>query len=110
MVQSADIVPTSGHRVVIPISRNMTPRGMRGTILDAMEGTPRDMVIDLRAVAAMPDSGLALLVGVHARQQARRRTLTLVFGKGSATEQALARTGLTRGFTVVTALALLPPA
>jgi len=110
MVQSPEIVPTSGSRVTVTISRHTTTREMRRSILVAMEGSPHDLVIDLRAVAVMTDTGLALLVGVNARQRARKSALTLVCAKGSATEQALTRRGLTRVFTVVSALALLPPA
>jgi anti-anti-sigma factor len=82
---------------------------MRQIVLAALAGSPRDLVIDLRAVHSMPDAAVSLLVGVKARQRARRHSLTLVCSKGSVTEQALRRTGLTRAFTVVSAQSLLPP-
>jgi anti-anti-sigma factor len=95
-------------RLIIAIVPHATPRAMRRTILDAMAGSPRDLVVDLRGVHAMPDAAVALLVGVSARQRARRRGLTLVCSPGSVTERALRRTGLTRAFTIVPALASLP--
>ena len=110
MVQSPEIVPAANPRVTVTITRNMTTRGMRRAILEAMEGAPHDLVLDMRALAVMHDTGVALLIGVNARVRARRRLLTLVCAKGSPTEQALTRAGLTRVFTLVPALGLLPPA
>ena len=78
MVHSPEIVPTAGSRVTVTISRNMTTRGMRRAILEGMEGAPKNLVIDLRSVVVMGDMGLALLMGINARQRARRAALTLV--------------------------------
>jgi anti-anti-sigma regulatory factor len=107
MLMDPKIDPTD-DRVTVAIGLTATPRAMRQTILEAMEGSPRDVVVDLRAVHAMPDAAVALLVGVSARQRARRRELTLVCCPGSAPELALRRNGLTRAFTIVDALAILP--
>jgi anti-anti-sigma regulatory factor len=95
-------------RLIVTIAAQATPRAMRQTILDAMGGFPRDLVVDLRGVHAMPDAAVALLVGVSARQRARRRGLTLVCLPGSVTELALRRNGLARAFTIAAALAAVP--
>lgn len=108
MVHSPERVPILPPTIVL-VDRNMSSRAMRRAILGAMEGEPRGLVVDLRAVRVMSDTRLAVLVSVNARQRARRNTLTLVCGDNSVTQQALARTGLTRAFTTVSGLTMLPP-
>jgi anti-anti-sigma factor len=63
--------------------------------MDGLTGPAHDLVIDLTAVSSMDNAGVAVLVGARARQRARRQGLTLIYGRGSATDQALSRTGLT---------------
>jgi anti-anti-sigma factor len=72
---------------------------MRRTVLAGAAGAPHDLVIDMRAVEFVSTSGMALLLGVRARQRARQRTLMLVCSARSATEQVLSRTGLRGDFT-----------
>lgn len=47
-------------------------------------------------------TGVAVLVGVQARQRSRLRTLTLVCGERSGTQMALARSGMKGDFRTVT--------
>jgi anti-anti-sigma regulatory factor len=89
---------------VITIRLDHSARAMRQVALTALQGPPRDVVIDLREVSAMTHRELALLVGVRARQRARGRRLTLVCARDSTTEQALARAGMRTLFTTVTTL------
>ena len=97
-------------RVVVDVGQGLSVRGMRQGILAAMEGRPHDLVIDMRAVDHLSNRGVALLLGVRARQRSRQQTLTLVCGVDSATEQAMSRNGMKRSFTTITELDLLPPA
>lgn len=89
-------------RVVVDVGAGQSVRTMRKTVLDALEGRPRDLVIDMREVGHLSNRGLALLVGLRARQRSHQRTLTLVCGSDSPTRQALSRTGLRGTFTTVT--------
>ena len=83
---------------------------MRQRILAALEGPSHDLVIDMRAVDHLSNRGLALLLGVRARQHSRQRSLTLVCGSHSATEQAISRNGMGRSLATVTGFDLLPTA
>ena len=89
--------------ILVTITREQSPRDMRQVTLAAIAGGPRDLVLDLRA-AAVGDLEVALLLGLRARQRARRRELTLVCGAESSTREALSRSGLSAQFTTVTGL------
>jgi anti-anti-sigma factor len=78
---------------------------MRRTVLEGMSGRPRDVVLDLGNLTSMTNPGLAVLVGTKARQQARHRRFTLVFGQHSATADALSRNGLRASFTTAATVA-----
>lgn len=93
---------------IVDVGQGLSLRVMRQSILAALEGPSHDLVIDMRAVDHLSDRGLALLVGVRARQRSRQQTLTLVCASDSATEQALSRKGMGRSFTTVTGFDLLP--
>jgi len=89
--------------IVVTITGDQSPRDMRKVTLAAMAGGPRDLVLDLRA-AAVGELEVALLLGLRARQRARRRDLTLVCGAESSTREVLSRSGLSAAFTTVTGL------
>jgi hypothetical protein len=91
---------------VVTISLGQSAQDMRKVSLAALEGPPRDVVIDLRAALSVTPTALALLIRLRARQRSRQRTLTLVCARDSAAEQALAGAGMRQLFTTVTA----PPA
>lgn len=95
-------------RVVVDVGQGLSVRVMRQTILAAMEGQSHDLVIDMRAVEHLSNRGMALLLGVRARQRSRQQTLTLICGSNSATEQAMSRNGMRQSFTTVTGLDLVP--
>lgn len=97
--------PHVDDQVVVVIAQGESVQAMRRDVLGSLQGRPRDLVIDLRRVEQLSNPGLALLVGVRARQRARQRTLTLVCASDSATEQMLSATGLRGRFTTVTTLA-----
>lgn len=88
--------------VTVVIRQDRVSGHMRQDILDAVAGEPRDLVVDLRQVEDLPSTGLAVLVGVQARQGSRLRSLTLVCGERSGTQMALARSGMTGDFRTVT--------
>jgi hypothetical protein len=89
---------------VVTIRLDHSPRAMRQVALGALQGAPRDVVLDLRDAVAMTHQELALLIGVRARQRSRGRRLTLVCASDSATEKALSRAGMRQLFTTVTTL------
>lgn len=91
--------------VVLVVARGSSPEAMRRTVLEGLAGRPRDVVLDLGTVVSMTNPGLAVLVGAQARQQARRRRLTLVFDSHSATADALSRSGLRGSFTTAPTVA-----
>ncbi|MGZ4572946.1 MAG: STAS domain-containing protein [Actinomycetes bacterium] len=94
--------PGASHvrdRVVVVVDRNESVQTTRRNVLEALAGRPHDLVIDMRSVDQLSNPGLALLVGVRARQRAHQRGLTLVCGPDSGTEQALSRSGMQGGFT-----------
>jgi anti-anti-sigma regulatory factor len=91
--------------VVLVVARGASPAAMRRTVLEGIAGRPRDVVLDLLSVTSMTNPGLAVLVGTKARQQARRRRLTLVFDPNSATADALSRNGLRGSFTTAATVA-----
>lgn len=100
-------LPPPSHardRVVVDVGQGLSVRGMRQGILAALEGRPHDLVIDMRGVDHLTNQGLALLLGVKARQRSRQQALTLVCGLDSATEQAMSRNEMKRSFTTVTEL------
>lgn len=66
--------------VTVGIGQDRAARHMRQDILGAVPGEPRDLVIGLRQVVRLSSTGLAVLVGVRARQRSRLKTLTLVGG------------------------------
>lgn len=99
-----DPEPLAAATVVI--ERDRTTRHMRQDILAALAGQSRDLVVDLRQVDNLSSLGLAVLVGVRARQHSRQKTLTLVCGDRSDIAMALARFGLQGKFTTV---AQIPP-
>lgn len=88
----------------VTIRLDHSPRAMRQVALAALQGAPRDVVLDLRDAVAMTHRELALLIGVRARQRSRGRRLTLVCARDSATEKALSRAGMRTLFTTVTSL------
>jgi anti-anti-sigma factor len=91
--------------LVLVIARGASPAAMRRTVLEGMSGRPRDVVLDLGNLTSMTNPGLAVLVGTKARQQARHRRFTLVFGQHSATADALSRNGLRASFTTAATVA-----
>ncbi len=95
---------------VVTIRLDQSARAMRQAALAALQGPPRDVVIDLRDAVAMTHQELALLIGVRARQRSRGRRLTLVCARDSATEKALSRAGMRKLFTTVTTLPDVAPA
>jgi anti-anti-sigma regulatory factor len=88
--------------VTVVIRQDRVARHLRQDILGAVAGEPRDLVIDLRQVEELPSAGLAVLVGVQARQRSRLKSLTLVCGERSGTRMALARSGMKGEFRTVT--------
>ncbi len=88
--------------VTVVIRQDRVAGHLRQDILGAVAGEPRDLVIDLRQVADLPSTGLAVLVGVQARQRARLKSLMLVCGERSGTQMALARSGMKADFRTVT--------
>jgi anti-anti-sigma regulatory factor len=92
----------SGAAVTLVIRQDRVARHLRQDILGAVAGEPRDLVIDLRQIADLPSTGLAVLIGVQARQRSRLKSLTLVCGERSGTQMALARSGMKRDFRTVT--------
>ena len=88
--------------VTVVIEQDRVARHMRQDILGAVAGEPRDLVIDLRQVVHLSGTGLAVLVGVRARQRSRLKSLTLVCGERSGTQMALARAGMSGNFKTVT--------
>jgi hypothetical protein len=97
------VLDEPSESIVVTITCDQSPRDMRKATLAAMAGGPRDLVLDLRA-AAVGDLEIALLLGLRARQRARRRDLTLVCGAESSTREVLSRSGLSGQFTTVTGL------
>jgi anti-anti-sigma regulatory factor len=91
--------------LVLVVARGASPAAMRRTVLEGIAGRPRDVVLDLLSVTSMTNPGLAVLVGTKARQKARRRRLTLVFGPRSVTADALSRNGLRGNFTTAATVA-----
>ena len=73
---------------------------LRAKVLMGLDGADHDVVIDLRDVVELTNSGLGVLVGARARQRARHRRLTVVIRPGSAVDHALARAGLRALFDV----------
>jgi anti-anti-sigma regulatory factor len=55
-------------------------------------------VIDLTAVRAMGNQGVAVLVGARARQRSRGQGMSLIYLPGSVTARALSRAGLGSAF------------
>jgi anti-anti-sigma regulatory factor len=92
----------SAAAVTVVIGQERLARHLRQDILGAVAGEPRDLVIDLRQVEELPSAGLAVLVGVQARQRSRLKSLTLVCGERSGTRMALARSGMKGDFRTVT--------
>ena len=88
--------------VTVVIGQDRVARHMRPDILGAVAGEPRDLVIDLRQVVELPSTGLAVLVGVQARQRSRLKSTTLVCAERSGTQMALARSGMKGDFRTVT--------
>jgi anti-anti-sigma regulatory factor len=88
--------------VTVVIRQDRDARALRQDILDAAAGEPRDLVIDLRQVGHLSNTGLAVLIGVQARQSSRLKSLTLVCGERSGTQMALARSGMKGDFRTVT--------
>jgi hypothetical protein len=72
--------------------------GMRAQMLDELQGPSRDMRVDLQRVRSLSPEAMAVLVGVRARQLAWDKTLTLVCSRDSVAGQALAQSGMARGF------------
>jgi anti-anti-sigma factor len=99
--------------VVLVVAGGESPGEMRRTVMDGLAGRARDVILDLGSVDSMSNPGVAVLVGARARQRARLRRLTLVFGRHSATDDALSRSGLRESFatvrTVDAALATVHP-
>jgi anti-anti-sigma factor len=92
------------QRAVVVVGKHQSVRAMRQAVLGTLAGRPQDLVIDLRQVEHLSNQGVAVLVGVRARQRAWHKTLTLVCGTKSGTRQALSRTGMRGTFTTVTAI------
>jgi anti-anti-sigma regulatory factor len=88
--------------VTVVIPQDRVSGHLRQDILGAVAGEPRDLVVDLRQVEDLPRTGLAVLVGVQARQRSRLKSLTLVCGERSGTQMALARSGMQGDFRTVT--------
>ena len=88
--------------VTVVIRQDRVAGHLRQDILGAVAGEPRDLVIDLRQVVELPSTGLAVLVGVQARQRSRLKSLTLVCAERSGTQMALARSGMKGDFRTVT--------
>lgn len=82
----------------VVLAGDQSARDVRRTVMHAFQGRPRDIVLDMRAVKVLSDPGVAALLGLQARQDARERRLTLVFEPSSATAQALSRTGTREQF------------
>jgi anti-anti-sigma factor len=93
--------------VTVVIGQDRVNRHLRQDILGAVAGEPRDLVIDLRQVVHLSSTGLAVLVGVQARQRSRLKGLTLVCGERSGTQMALAQSGMKGDFRTETEI---PPA
>ncbi len=90
--------------VVLVLPAGGSATSLRDTVLAAMTGRPRDVVLDLRAVGSMTHPELAVLIGARARQRARKRRLTLVFDPRSATDDALSRAGLHPSFVTASSI------
>ncbi len=100
-------VPAQASAVTVVIAQDRDDRNLRQDILGAAVGEPRDLVIDLRQVPHLSETGLAVLVGVQERQRSRLKSLTLVCGERSGTQMALARSEMVGDFKTVTEI---PPA
>ena len=85
--------------VVLVVGAADSPTKLRSAVMDSLTGPAHHLVIDLSAVNSMDNAGVAVLVGARARQRARHQGLSLIYGRGSATHDALARTGLHGAFT-----------
>lgn len=93
--------PSPGARepaTTVVLAGDQSAQDVRRTVMRAFQGRPRDIVLDMRAVKVLSDPGVAALLGLRARQDARDRRLTLVFEPSSATAQALSRTGTREQF------------
>jgi len=88
--------------VTVVIRQDRVARHLRQDILGAVAGEPRDLVIDLRQVVDLPSTGLAVFVGVQARQRSRLKGMTLVCAERSGTQMALARSGMSGDLRTVT--------
>jgi anti-anti-sigma regulatory factor len=88
--------------VTVVIGQDRDARHLRQDILGAVAGEPRDLVVDLRQVAHLSSTGVAVLVGVQARQRSRLKSLTLACGDRSGTQMALVRSGMNGDVRTVT--------
>jgi anti-anti-sigma regulatory factor len=62
--------------------------------MDSLTGPAHPLVIDLTALQTMGNLGLAVLVSARARQRARHQSMSVIYGRHSATDHALSRAGL----------------
>lgn len=96
--------PRTG-RVPVPVLVHLDPDDvdstLRAKVLAGLEGADHDVVIDLREVLELTNSGVGVLVGARARQRARHQRLTVVIRPGSAVDHAMARAGLRPLFHVI---------
>ena len=89
-----------GPPVLVRLDPDDLESTLRAKVLTGLDGADHDVVIDLRDVVELTNSGLGVLVGARARQRARQRRLTVVIRPGSAVDHALARAGLRALFDV----------
>jgi anti-anti-sigma factor len=91
------------HESVVVLSGDIGVEGtgwMRAQMLAELQGPARDMRVDLQQVRSLSPAGMAVLVGVRARQRAWDQKLTLVCSRDSAAGRALAQSGMARGFQI----------
>jgi len=74
------------------------PTTVREAVSRALDGAPRDLVVDVRDLRVMTNIEGGVLVAARARQQARGHRLTLLLDRGCAAVDALSRTGLSGSF------------
>lgn len=86
--------PTSDD--VITLSGDIRPSdvaSLRHALVDAVDGTSTDLLIDARTVTAFDERGLTALTAARTRAKFRRRGIVVLDAEGGPVEAALRRSG-----------------